>query len=173
MAKLLVMSFDSSLSPPALLWCCQYVKGTKQILIAVCVVEFSALHSHFLVCKLLFIVLFCKCVYSFSVFFTKLFWQPQLLKLFCKNYRFFLQCSNQTGLFSYTLVISINKIHYWFSSGLMKWVFFKSWRLLENRSLRCSERSSDRCLAWICPAGTRRLCNVRQTLHFGWKWKSG
>ncbi len=55
-AKLLVMSFDSS-------WGflfyhlhyyggCQYVKGTKQILIAVCVVEFSGLHSNVLVCKL-------------------------------------------------------------------------------------------------------------------------
>ncbi len=68
---------------------CQYVKGTKQILIAVCVVEFTGLHSNFLVCKLQFYtvnftVLFCKCVYSFSVFFTKLFWQPQLPK-FCKN----------------------------------------------------------------------------------------
>ncbi len=31
---------------------CQYVKGTTQILIAVCVVEFSALNSIFLVCKL-------------------------------------------------------------------------------------------------------------------------
>ncbi len=43
---------------------CQYVKGTKQILIAVCVVEFSGLHS-------------------------KLFWQPQLPKLFCKYYIMF------------------------------------------------------------------------------------
>ncbi len=52
---------------------CQYVKGTKQILIAVRVVEFTGLHSNFLVCKLQFYtinftVLFCKCVYSFSVF---------------------------------------------------------------------------------------------------------
>ncbi len=74
--------------------CSQYVKGKKLILIAVCVVEFSGLHSNVLVCKLQFYtvhftVLFCKSVYSFSVFFTKLFWQPQLPKLFCKNYRFF------------------------------------------------------------------------------------
>ncbi len=66
----------------------------KQILIAVCVVEFSGLHSEFLVCKLQFYtvhftVLFFKCVYSFSVVFTKLFWQPQLPELFCKNYSFF------------------------------------------------------------------------------------
>ncbi len=78
---------------------CQYVKGTKQILIAVCVDEFSGLHSNFLVCKLQLYtvnstVLFCKCVYSFSVFFTKLFWQPQLPKLFCKNYRFFYSVLN-------------------------------------------------------------------------------
>ncbi len=43
----------------------------KLILIAVCVVEFSGLHSEFLVCKLQFYtvhftVLFFKCVYSFS-----------------------------------------------------------------------------------------------------------
>ncbi len=70
---------------------CQYVKGTKQILIAVCVVECSGLHSNFPVCKLHFhtvnfTVLLCKCFYSFSVFFTKLFWQPQLSELFCKNF---------------------------------------------------------------------------------------
>ncbi len=47
---------------------CQYVKGTKQILVAVCIVEFTGLHSSFLVCE------YCKIiVYSFSVFFTKLF----------------------------------------------------------------------------------------------------
>ncbi len=45
---------------------CSYVKGTKQILIAVCVVEFSGLLSNFPVCKLqyytvYFTVLFCKC----------------------------------------------------------------------------------------------------------------
>ncbi len=33
---------------------CQYVKGTKQILIAVCVVEFTGSHSIFPVCKLQF-----------------------------------------------------------------------------------------------------------------------
>ncbi len=63
----------------------QYVK--KQILIAVCDVESSGLHSDFLVCKLQFYtvhftVLFCKCVYSVSLVFTKLFWQPQLPELF-------------------------------------------------------------------------------------------
>ncbi len=46
---------------------CSYVKGTKLILIAVCVVEFSGLHSNVPVCKLQyytvhFTVLFCKCV---------------------------------------------------------------------------------------------------------------
>ncbi len=95
MAKLLVMSFGSScgsLFPFALLWCCQFVKGTKQILIAQCVVECSCLHSDFLVCEFKmytvhFTGLFCKCIYRFSVFFTTLFWQPQLPKLFCKNYR--------------------------------------------------------------------------------------
>ncbi len=52
MAKLLVMSFDSC----GFLFYhlhyyggCQYVKGTKQILIAVCVVEFTGLHSNVLV----------------------------------------------------------------------------------------------------------------------------
>lgn len=73
---------------------CQYVKGTKQILIAVCVVEFTGLHSNFLVCKLQFYTVKCKvfghkCVYSFYVFFTKLFWQQQLPNFFCKNYRIF------------------------------------------------------------------------------------
>ncbi len=75
MAKLLVMSFGSScgsLFPFALLWCCQYVKGTKQILIAQCV-EFSRLHSDFIVCEFQmytvhFTGLFCKCIYRFSVF---------------------------------------------------------------------------------------------------------
>ncbi len=56
---------------------CRYAKGTKQILIAVCVVEFSGLHSNFLVCKLQFCTvnfkfLLCKCLYSFSVFFYKI-----------------------------------------------------------------------------------------------------
>ncbi len=69
MAKLIVMSFDSSCG--FLFYhlhyygACQYVKGTKQILIAVCVVVFSGLHSNFIVCKLhfytvYFTVLFCK-----------------------------------------------------------------------------------------------------------------
>ncbi len=64
---------------------CQYVKGTKQILIAQCVVECSCLHSDFLVCEFQmytvhFTGLFCKGIYRFSVFFTTLFWQPQLPK---------------------------------------------------------------------------------------------
>ncbi len=49
---------------------CQYVKGTKQILIAVCVVEFTGLHSNFLVCKLQFYTVnFTVCsVNVFTVF---------------------------------------------------------------------------------------------------------
>ncbi len=68
---------------------CQYVKGTKQIFIEVCVVEFGGLNSNFLVFKLhfytfyCFTVLFYKHVYSFSVFFTKLFWKLELPQLFC------------------------------------------------------------------------------------------
>ncbi len=70
-AKLLVMSFDSSCG--FLFYHlhyydgCQYVK--KQILIAVCVVEFSGLHSDFLVCKLQFytVLQFCS-VNEFTVF---------------------------------------------------------------------------------------------------------
>ncbi len=42
-----------SLLPPALLWWLSECKKT-QILIAVCVVEFSGLHSDFPVCKLQF-----------------------------------------------------------------------------------------------------------------------
>jgi len=62
---------------------CQYAKDTT--LIAVCVVEFSGLHSNFLVCKLQCFTVnlsfahlnVCTiCVYLF----TKLFWQPQLPK---------------------------------------------------------------------------------------------
>ncbi len=94
MAKLLVMSFDSSCG--FLFYYmryydgCQYVKCTTQILIAVCVVEFTVLQSNVLVCKLQFYtvnstVLFRKGFHSFSVFFTKLYWQLQLPKLFCKN----------------------------------------------------------------------------------------
>ncbi len=53
------------------------LKGKKLILIAVCVVEFSGLHSNVLVCKLQFYtvnftILFCKSVNSFSVFFYKI-----------------------------------------------------------------------------------------------------
>ncbi len=60
-----------------------------------CVVEFSGLNSNFLVSKLQFntvnfTVLFCELVYRFSVFFTKLFWQPQLLFFFLyKLHNFF------------------------------------------------------------------------------------
>ncbi len=50
---------------------CQYVKGTKQILIAMCVVEFTGLHSNFLVRKLQFYTVnFTVCsVNVFTVFF--------------------------------------------------------------------------------------------------------
>ncbi len=49
---------------------CQYVKGTKQILIAMCVVEITGLHSNFLVCKLQFYTVnFTVCsVNVFTVF---------------------------------------------------------------------------------------------------------
>ncbi len=49
---------------------CQYVKGTKQILIAVCGVEFTGLHSNFLVWKLQFYTVnFTVCsVNVFTVF---------------------------------------------------------------------------------------------------------
>ncbi len=68
----------------------------KTILMAMCVVKCSGLHSDFLVFKLQFYtvhftVLFCKCVYSL---------QPQLAELFCKNYRFFLQCASFSDLIS-------------------------------------------------------------------------
>ncbi len=61
-AKLLVMSFDSSCGFLFYLLHyyyggCQYVKGTKQILMAVCIVEFTCLHSNFLVCKVQFFAL--------------------------------------------------------------------------------------------------------------------
>ncbi len=56
-----------------------------------CVVEFSGLHSDFLVCKLQvytinFTVLFCKCVYSFSV-------NHSCQNYFVKTIEFILQCS--------------------------------------------------------------------------------
>ncbi len=108
-----------SLLPPALLWCCQYVKGAKQILIAVCVVEFSGLHSNVLVCILQFYsvnftVLFCKCVYSFSVFLTKLFWQPQLPKWL--NYRFVLVYTRvRYKLIGYTSLWQEAESHTWFT----------------------------------------------------------
>ncbi len=85
MAKLLVMSFVSACE---ILFYhlhyyggCLYVKGTKQILLAVCVVEFSGLHIQF--------VLFVNNSFRRSVnvftelsflFFFFLFWQPQLPK---------------------------------------------------------------------------------------------
>ncbi len=60
---------------------CLYVKGTKQILLAVCVVEFSGLHIQFV----LFVNnsfrrsvnVFTDFLFFFSFF---LFWQPQLPK---------------------------------------------------------------------------------------------
>ncbi len=80
---------------------CQYVKGTKQILIAVCVVEFTGSHSNFLVCKLQlytvnFTVCFCKCVYSFSVFFLQNYsGNHSCQNYFVKTTDFFLQCIHQ------------------------------------------------------------------------------
>ncbi len=76
MAKLLVMHFDSLcgfLFYHLRYYGCQYVR--KLILISICVVEFSGLHSDYLVCKLQFYtvdctVLFCKCVYRFFVVFN-------------------------------------------------------------------------------------------------------
>ncbi len=46
--------WNSLLPPSLLLYCYRSVKDTTQILIAVCVVEFSGLHSNFPVCKLQF-----------------------------------------------------------------------------------------------------------------------
>ncbi len=76
---------------------CQYYKGTKQILIAACVVEFTGLQSNVLVCKLLFYtVKFTRFIFFINVFtfvlnffLTKLFLQPQLPKLFSKKYIFY------------------------------------------------------------------------------------
>ncbi len=67
------------LLPPALLWWLSvYVKGTKPILVAVCVVEFTGLHSNFLVCKLQF---YTVKFHSCKNYFVKL-----------HIYIFFLQC---------------------------------------------------------------------------------
>ncbi len=76
---------------------CQYVKGTKQILIAVCVVEFSGFHSNFLVVNYSLILLFCS-VNVFTVFLY--FLQNYSGNHSCQNYfvkttEFFLQCSLQ------------------------------------------------------------------------------
>ncbi len=60
---------------------CQYVKGTKQILIAVCGVEFSGLHSNVLVCKLQF--------YTVS-FYTVQFCSVNVLTVFCIFYKIIL-----------------------------------------------------------------------------------
>ncbi len=75
---------------------CQYYKGTKQIWIAACVVEFTGLQSNVLVCKLQFYtVKFTRFIYFlvinvFTVFLlTKLFLQPQLPKWFSKKIHFF------------------------------------------------------------------------------------
>ncbi len=100
MAKLLVMSFDSS---RGFLFYhlhydgrCQYIKGTKQILIAVCVVEFSGLHSNFFVCKLQFYavkftVFGRKCVYSFLYFLLNYSGNHSCQNYFVKTTAFFLQ----------------------------------------------------------------------------------
>ncbi len=60
---------------------CQNVKDIKQILIAVCVIEFTGLHSNFLVCKL---VLYCKNLQllAFNVFTVFLYF---LQNYFVKN----------------------------------------------------------------------------------------
>ncbi len=99
-----MQSMNSEYGSPYLV--CQYVKSTKQILTSVCVVEFSGLHSNSLVRKL---VIYCKCVYSFPVFYTKLFWQPQLPKLFCKNYRIVV------------LTVYVNGAHFTDESSLSKY----------------------------------------------------
>ncbi len=47
---------------------CQYVKGTKQIFIEVCVVEFGGLNSNFLVFKLHFYTFYCFTVLFYNVY---------------------------------------------------------------------------------------------------------
>ncbi len=102
MVKLLGMSFDSSCG--FLFYYlhyyggCQYVKGTKQILIAVCVVEFTGSHSNFCVCKLQFytVNLKKKSVNVFRVFLY--FLQNYSGNHSCQNYflkatEFILQCT--------------------------------------------------------------------------------
>lgn len=74
--------------PSLLLWWLSVFSRYKTDLI-LCVVEFTGLYSHFLVCKLqLYIVkltVFDVNVFTVFCIFTKLFWQPQLPKSFCKN----------------------------------------------------------------------------------------
>ncbi len=65
---------------------CQYVKGTKQILIAVCVVEFTGSHSNFLVCKLQF---YTVNVFTVFLYFYKIILVTTAAKIFYKS---FLQC---------------------------------------------------------------------------------
>ncbi len=138
-----------SLFPFALLWCCQYVKGTKQILIAQCVVEFSRLHLDFIVGKLQiytvhFTVVFCKRVYSFSVFLTTLFWQPQLPKLFYKNYRFFVlqcRCADIIYLFISVYIYCIGHV-YWKGSFAFSPYFLLVENVESDMSLDTSEFQS-------------------------------
>ncbi len=106
--KLLVMSFDSSCGFLFYLLHyyggCQYVKGTKQILIAVCVVEFTGLHSNFLVCKLQFYTVNCT-VCSVNVFTVFLY--------FLQNYSGNHSCQNyfvKTTVFFFTVMVSIMSV---------------------------------------------------------------
>ncbi len=66
---------------------CQYVKGTKQILIAVCVVEFTGSHSNFLVCKLQFYTVNFTIFFSVNVFTVFLYFlQNYSANHSCQNY---------------------------------------------------------------------------------------
>ncbi len=85
---------------------CQYVKGTKQILIAVCcVVEFTGLHSNFLVCKFQFYTVnFTVC--SVNVFTVFLY--------FLQNYSGNHSCQNyfvKTTDFFYSVPIACTNLH--------------------------------------------------------------
>jgi len=93
----------SLLSPVLLWWLSVYVKGTKQILVVVCIVEFTCLHSNFLVCKLQFytVKLTVCSVNVFTVFLY--FLQNYSGNHSCQNYfvkttEYFLQCSCEISL---------------------------------------------------------------------------
>ncbi len=77
-----------------------------------CVVEFSGLHSDFLVCKLKFYtvnftVLFCKGLYSFSVVFQNYSGNHSCNNYFIKttDFFFFLQCVIKKGITTYLFTI--------------------------------------------------------------------